>query len=126
MAGRLLLSAVFGAAVGYEREQAEKPAGLRTLALVAVGSTAFTLVSLFGFGLASDPSRLAAQIVTGIGFLGVGTILRTGVTVRGLTTAASIWAVAAIGVAVGVGMYILSTVATALVLVILHVLPRGR
>ena len=122
---RLLLAAVFGAAVGYEREQAEKPAGLRTLALISTGAAAFTVASLFGFD-GADPARVAAQVVTGIGFVGAGTILRTGLTVRGLTTAASIWATAAVGVAVGAGLYILATGATALVLVILHWLPKGR
>ena len=126
MAIRLLLAAIFGAAVGYEREHSEKPAGMRTLALVSLGAAAFTLASIHGFGLSSDPARIAAQVVTGVGFLGAGTILRSGLTVRGLTTAASIWAIAGIGVAVGTGMYILSAVGTFLILVILHFLPRGR
>jgi putative Mg2+ transporter-C (MgtC) family protein len=124
MAVRLLLATVFGAAVGYEREHAEKPAGVRTLALVSVGAAIFTVASIFAFD--ADPARLAAGIVTGIGFIGAGAIFREGVTVRGLTTATSIWVTAAIGVATGAGMYILSTVATALVLVILHLLPRPR
>jgi len=126
MAIRLLLAAIFGAAVGYEREQAEKPAGMRTLALISLGAAAFTLVSVYGFGVGADPSRVAAQVVTGIGFLGAGAILRLGLTVRGLTTAASIWAMAAVGVAVGAGMYIISAVGTILTLVILHLLPKGR
>jgi len=126
MAIRLFLAAVFGAAVGYEREHSEKPAGMRTLALVSLGAAAFTLASIHGFGLSADPARIAAQVVTGVGFLGAGTILRSGLTVHGLTTAASIWAIAGIGVAVGTGMYILSAVGTFLILVILHFLPRGR
>jgi putative Mg2+ transporter-C (MgtC) family protein len=126
MAIRLLLAAIFGAAVGYEREQAEKPAGMRTLALISLGAAAFTLVSIHGFGVGADPSRVAAQVVTGIGFLGAGAILRLGLTVRGLTTAASIWAIAAVGVAVGAGMYIISAVGTILTLIILHLLPKGR
>ena len=124
MAIRLLLATIFGAAVGYEREHAEKPAGVRTLTLVSVGAAIFTVASVFAFD--ADPARLAAGIVTGIGFIGAGAIFREGVTVRGLTTAASIWVTAAIGIAVGTGMYILAAVATVLVLVILHLLPKPR
>jgi len=124
MALRLLLAALFGAAVGFERKQAEKPAGLRTLSLVSVGAAMFTIASLIAFP-GADPARVAAQIVTGIGFLGAGTILRSGLNVHGLTTAASIWAVAAVGIAVGAGMYVLSAVATLLMLIILHFLPKG-
>lgn len=125
IAVRLLLAAVFGAAVGYERRSADKPAGLRTLSLVAMGSALFTIISAFGFESA-DQSRVAAQIVTGVGFLGAGTILRSGVTVSGLTTAATIWATAAIGMAVGSGMYIASAAGTALILIILYVFAPGR
>ena len=123
---KLVLAALMGGAVGYERKAAEKPAGMRTLALVSIGAAAFTLVSIHGFGSGADPARVSAQIVTGIGFLGAGASLRSGLTVQGLTTAASIWAVAAIGVAIGTGMYLLSAVATFLILIILHFLPRGR
>ena len=112
---KLVMATLFGGVVGYERELSDKPAGLRTHILVCLGSALFTLASLFGFGQGSDPARVAAQVVTGVGFLGAGTILRTGATVRGLTTAASIWAVAAVGVAVGVGMYLLAVVSTFLV-----------
>jgi putative Mg2+ transporter-C (MgtC) family protein len=122
---RLLLAAVFGAVVGYERRSADKPAGLRTLSLVAVGSALFTIISTFGFETA-DQSRVAAQIVTGVGFLGAGTILRSGVTVSGLTTAATIWATAAIGMAVGSGMYIASASGTALILIILYLFAPNR
>lgn len=122
---RLLLAAVFGAVVGYERRSADKPAGLRTLSLVAVGSALFTIISTFGFETA-DQSRVAAQIVTGVGFLGAGTILRSGVTVSGLTTAATIWATAAIGMAVGSGMYIASASGTALILIILFLFAPNR
>jgi len=90
-----------------------------------MGSAMFTLISGFGFGL-GDPSRIAAQVVTGIGFLGAGTILRIGADVRGLTTAASIWMVAAVGMAVGTGMYIVSVVGAVLALVIIHFFPRRR
>jgi len=122
---RLLLAAVFGTVVGYERRSADKPAGLRTLSLVAVGSALFTIISTFGFETA-DQSRVAAQIVTGVGFLGAGTILRSGVTVSGLTTAATIWATAAIGMAVGSGMYIASASGTALILIILFLFAPNR
>lgn len=127
MAIRLLLAGLFGAMLGYEREKAEKPAGLRTLALVSIGAALFTIVSIIGFGTA-DPARVAAQIVTGIGFLGAGTIIRGGDsdTVRGLTTAASIWLTAAVGMAVGSGLYIISAVSTVVALLILRLLPKGR
>ena len=125
IAVRLVLAGVFGAAVGYERRSADKPAGLRTLSLVALGSALFTIISIFGFETA-DQSRVAAQIVTGVGFLGAGTILRSGVTVSGLTTAATIWAVAAIGMAVGSGMYIASATGTVLILIILFLFAPAR
>lgn len=107
---RLLLSTVFGGMIGIERESANRPAGFRTHILVCLGSTLIMLVSLFMFELfksktALDPSRIAAQVISGIGFLGAGTIIREGATVRGLTTAASLWTVAAIGLAVGCGFY---------------------
>lgn len=129
MAVRLVLAGVFGAAIGWERDMAEKPAGLRTLSLVSMGAALFSLISQFGFPVTEgfrDPSRVAAQIVTGIGFLGAGTILISGARVRGLTTAASIWVTASIGMAVGSGMYIISVVGTVLSLIVLRVLPRGR
>jgi putative Mg2+ transporter-C (MgtC) family protein len=102
--------------IGLERELDEKAAGLRTHILVSVGSALFTLVGAYGFaGFASgsvDPSRIAAQIVTGIGFLGAGVILRQGFTIRGLTTAASLWLVAAIGMAAGAGYWKGAVIAT--------------
>jgi putative Mg2+ transporter-C (MgtC) family protein len=113
--GRLLLAAVFGGAVGAERELADQPAGLRTHMLLTIGACLFTLISAYGFGGPADPSRLAAQIVTGIGFLGGGAIVRHGLTVRGVTTAASIWATTSIGVAIGAGRYLLSFGGTVLV-----------
>jgi len=125
IAVRLLLAAIFGLAVGYERRSADKPAGLRTLSLVCLGSAIFTIISAFGFETA-DQSRVAAQIVAGVGFLGAGTILRSGVTISGLTTAATIWATAAIGMAVGSGLYIVSVSGTVLVLVILYVFAPAR
>ncbi|MBI4286194.1 MAG: MgtC/SapB family protein [Chloroflexi bacterium] len=121
---RLLLAAALGAAIGYQRERAGKPAGLRTHALICTGSALFTLASIYGFGGITDPSRVAAGIVTGIGFLGAGAILRREERiVVGLTTAAAIWTVAAIGLAVGTGLYLLSLVTTLVVLIVL-MLPR--
>jgi putative Mg2+ transporter-C (MgtC) family protein len=116
---RLALAAVLGGLIGAERELSDQPAGLRTHILLSVGACLFTLVSAYGFGPNSDPSRLAAQIVTGIGFLGGGAILRHGFTIMGLTTAASIWATCALGVAIGVGSYVLAVGATVLVLGVL-------
>lgn len=126
MSFRLVAAAVLGAAVGYEREHADKPAGLRTHILVALGSAQFTVVSLYGFNGAGDPARVAAQIVTGIGFLGAGAILRTETTVKGLTTAASVWVTAAIGLAVGVGMYGMSAVTTLIVLAVLRLVRINK
>lgn len=126
MSARLLLAALFGAGVGYEREHADKPAGLRTHTLVSLGAALFTVVSLYGFGNVGDPARVAAQIVTGIGFLGAGAILRNEATVKGLTTAASIWTTAAIGMAVGVGMYAMSAVTTLIVLAVLRLIKTRK
>lgn len=113
---RLFVAAVLGAAIGLEREWRERQAGLRTHLLVCVGSALFTLVSAYGFsnfGARVDPTRIAAQIVTGIGFLGAGAIIRQGLSVRGLTTAATLWLVAAIGMAVGAGYWEGALIATA-------------
>jgi len=117
---RLLLAAALGAVIGYQRERAGKPAGLRTHVLICVGAALFTVASLYGFGAAADPARVAAGIVAGIGFLGAGTIIRTRETiVAGLTTAATIWAVAAVGLAAGAGLYLVAAVTTALILIVL-------
>jgi putative Mg2+ transporter-C (MgtC) family protein len=122
---RLLLAAALGAIIGYQRERAKKPAGLRTHVLISLGAALFTVVSIYGFGVASDPARVAAGVVVGIGFLGAGAILhREGGIVAGLTTAATIWAVAGIGLAAGAGLYLISAVATALVLTVL-LIPRS-
>jgi putative Mg2+ transporter-C (MgtC) family protein len=112
---RLFVAAALGAAIGVERELREREAGLRTHLLVCVGSALFTLVSAYGFrnfGVRVDPTRIAAQIVTGIGFLGAGAIIRQGLSVRGLTTAATLWLVAAIGMAVGAGYWEGALIAT--------------
>jgi len=117
---RLLLAAVLGAAIGYQRERAAKPAGLRTHTLISVGAAAFTIASIYGFGIGADPSRIAAGMVAGIGFLGAGAILhREGGIVEGLTTAATIWAVAGIGLAAGAGLYVISAVVTVVILIVL-------
>jgi putative Mg2+ transporter-C (MgtC) family protein len=124
--GRLLLAAVLGGAIGAERELNDQAAGLRTHMLLTIGACLFTLVSAYGFGsgIGTDPSRLAAQIVTGIGFLGGGAIVRHGLTVKGLTTAASIWATASVGVAIGAGSYILGIGGTVLIVGTLFGLRR--
>ncbi len=123
---RLALAAGLGGAVGIERELADQPAGLRTHMLLSLGACLFTVISAYAFGGGADPSRLAAQIVTGIGFLGGGAILRHGASIRGLTTAASIWATCALGVAVGTGRYVLSIGATLLILATLVALRALR
>jgi len=117
---RILLSAALGGVIGYQRERAGKQAGLRTLVLVSVGAALFTIVSIQGFSTVADPARVAAGIVVGVGFLGAGAILRReGGIVDGLTTAATIWVVAGVGLAAGAGMYIISAVASALILLVL-------
>ncbi len=122
---RLLAAAGMGAAIGYQREKAGKPAGLRTHVLIAVGAALFTVASVYGFGPAGDMSRVAAGVVAGIGFIGAGAIIHRGAgdIVGGLTTAATIWAVAAIGLAAGAGLYLVAGVTTGITLVVLF-LPR--
>ncbi len=121
---RLLLAAALGAVIGYQRERAGKQAGLRTHILISSGAALIALVSIYGFGNASDPARVAAGVVVGVGFLGAGVILhREGGIVAGLTTAATIWVMAGIGLAAGVGLYVVATVATAIVLGVL-IMPR--
>lgn len=123
LAVRLLIAAALGAAVGAEREIHNHPAGIRTHMLVALGSGLFTVLSVHGFlGTGGntapvDPTRIAAQIVSGIGFLGAGAILKDGVVIRGLTTAASLWATAAVGMAAGAGEHVLALVSTVIILV---------
>jgi putative Mg2+ transporter-C (MgtC) family protein len=125
---RLLVAALLGGAVGLEREFRDQPAGFRTHMLVSLGSCLFALISAYGVDaflspgdpdVSADPTRIAAQIVSGIGFLGAGAILRYGTTVRGLTTAASLWVVAAIGMAAAFGAYLLSLATAALTLLAL-------
>lgn len=123
---RLLLALLLGGLVGFEREQSNHAAGLRTNILVCLGSCLLMLLSMYGFSafvdeanVRMDPARLAAAVITGIGFLGAGTILFTGKSITGLTTAASLWVVAAIGLAVGAGFYFASATTTVMVLVTL-------
>jgi putative Mg2+ transporter-C (MgtC) family protein len=122
---RLFIAAGLGSLIGAERERLVWAAGLRTHMLVSVGSCLFMVVSAYGFasvigtGVILDPSRVAAQVVSGIGFLGAGSILLRGDVVRGLTTAASLWTVAAIGLSVGAGLYVEAVAATFIILIIL-------
>lgn len=121
---KLALACLLGGVIGLERESLNRPAGLRTYTLVCMGSTLAMIVSLemyyqFQGTVNADPGRIAAQVVSGIGFLGAGTIMREGATVRGLTTAAGLWVVACIGLAVGAGMYMPAIVTTMLVLFVL-------
>ena len=124
---RITVAAVLGGSIGIERELREREAGFRTHLIVSVGAALFTLVSAyawrdfsFGNGVSFDPTRIAAQVVTGIGFLGAGAIIRQGLTVRGLTTAATLWVVAAIGMASGAGYYSAAVIATVAVLITLY------
>ena len=123
---RILAAFALGAVIGFERESINQPAGLRTHMLVAAGSACFSLASIYGFaspfGGNTDVSRVAAQIVTGVGFLGAGAIWRTSSTVRGLTTAASIWMVAAVGILCGTGLFLLAVVSTVLATITLRFL----
>jgi putative Mg2+ transporter-C (MgtC) family protein len=125
---RLAVAGLLGGAIGMERELRERQAGLRTHLVVCVGSALFTIVSAYGFReflvnggslVRTDPTRIAAQIVSGIGFLGAGAIIRQGLSVRGLTTAASLWLVAAIGMASGAGYYSAALITTGLALLTL-------
>jgi len=117
---RVLLAAVLGGIIGFQRSKAEKPAGMRDIILICAGAALFTVVSIYGFA-SDEQARVAAGIVAGIGFLGAGAIIRRGEggAVKGLTTAATIWITAGIGMAAGAGMYIIAPVATLLVLVVL-------
>lgn len=126
---RLLLSLVIGGCIGWERERRQQPAGLRTHILIALGSTLLMLISIhipqtFKNFQNGDPGRIAAQVVSGIGFLGAGAIFRLGINIKGLTTAATIWVVAAIGLAIGSGLYTGALVCTVLILFVLIVLDK--
>ena len=124
---RVVSAIVFGFMLGLEREVTGKIAGLRTHILVCVGSCVFTVLSIYGFRFAlqdglngiNDPARIAAQVITGIGFIGAGTVMRHGTTVFGITTAATLWVSAAVGMACGCGMYYLGGLVTVLTLMVL-------
>ena len=124
---RLLLAAGLGAVIGFQREMAKKPAGLRTHILICLGSALFTVVSVLGFSGSVDPARVAAGVVTGIGFIGAGVIFRgmRGDKVMGITTAASIWVTSAIGIAAGVGLYIIA-VSVTIITVLVLLIPRVK
>ena len=126
---RLILSTILGGIIGIERERRNQPAGLRTHIILCVGSTLMMLVSIYvaseiGNPENSDPGRIAAQVVSGIGFLGAGAILRFGVSIKGLTTAASLWTTAGIGLAAGAGFYVGSLLATVIIIIALSLLSR--
>lgn len=127
MVGRLAMAALLGGLIGLEREMHSKPAGLRTYMVVCLGACLITLVSIYFWHQeprTSDPSRVAAQIVSGIGFLGAGAILRYGMSVRGLTTAASLWTSAGIGMAVGAGYWYAAIAATGFTLVAVFIFDK--
>jgi putative Mg2+ transporter-C (MgtC) family protein len=131
---RLSVAAALGGAIGFERELRDREAGLRTHMLVCLGSALFTIVSAYGFReflnsgdqvIRADPTRIAAQIVTGIGFIGAGAIIRQGLSIRGLTTAATLWVAAAIGMAAGAGYYPGAVLGTVITIVALGPLRTG-
>lgn len=121
---KLTLACILGGIVGLERESLNRPAGFRTYTVVCVGSALAMLVSIdmftqFGHHVNADPGRIAAQVISGIGFLGAGTIIKEGASIKGLTTAAGLWVVACIGLAVGAGLYMEAIITTALILFVL-------
>ncbi len=117
---RLFMASIAGAVIGYERERAQKPAGVRTNLLVCLGAALLTIVSIYGFGGVGDPARVAAAVIVGIGFLGAGVILHGEKGVLGLTTAATVWSVAAVGLAFGCGLYLIAVITAVLILVALR------
>jgi putative Mg2+ transporter-C (MgtC) family protein len=123
MAIRMIVAAILSGAIGYQREKAGKPAGLRTHMLICIGACLFTLTGMYAFGTPADPSRIAAGVVSGIGFLGAGAIIfrSSDGYIAGLTTAATIWAVAGLGVAVGAGLYIPAVITTIIILIVLFI-----
>ena len=126
---RIVMAGLAGGLIGYERRRWAGTAGIRTRALVAMGSGTFTVISFFAFStlegeFVRDPARIAAQVATGIGFIGAGAIIRSGTTVRGLTTATGIWVAAALGMAAGSGLFVLTAGGTVLAMVILAFFPH--
>ena len=122
---RIVVAVLCGFAIGFERKYKMKEAGIRTHTIVALGAVIFTVVSIYGFAGASDGARVAAQIVTGVGFLGAGMIFFRKEALHGLTTAAGIWATAAIGMAIGAGMYLVGIFATILIIA-LHLIFNNK
>ena len=123
---RILLAAFLGGLIGLERSAGDRPAGLRTHVLVATGSALLMVISIYGtdgYTQARDPSRIASQVVSGIGFLGAGTILHEGLTVKGLTTAAGLWASACLGLAIGAGFYFCAFISMLFMIVCMYALP---
>lgn len=120
---RLLVAAAAGAIIGFERRYSGKRAGIRTVTMVSMGAALFTLASIYGFE-GHDPSRVAAQVASGVGFLGAGTIIRRGGDIRGLTTAAAIWVAAALGLAAAVGLYIVAIAGALLATAAMGLLPH--
>jgi putative Mg2+ transporter-C (MgtC) family protein len=125
MVGRLALAGLLGGLIGLEREYRGYPAGIRTIAIVCLGASLFTAMSPT-FAPGGDTARVSAQIVTGIGFLGAGVIIREGFNIRGITTAATIWTAASIGIAVAQGFYIVGTFCALLVIVLLEASPLTK
>ncbi|MFN3813970.1 MAG: MgtC/SapB family protein [Aquificaceae bacterium] len=126
---RLLLAFILGSLIGFEREKRKQPAGFRTHSVLALGSSLMSILSIYipyayVQGPSVDPSRIASQVITGIGFLGAGAIIRIGVSIRGLTTAASLWTTAGIGLSVGAGMYVLSILTATLLLTTLSLMSK--
>lgn len=127
---RMLISLLVGLIIGYERTKQQKPAGIRTYSLVCIGATLFMIISAYGLqnlpyisGFRMDPGRIAAQIITGIGFLGAGVIWKDRGTIRGLTTAANLWVTAGLGMAIGLGLYFLTLVAVICIFLALYSSP---
>ncbi|MDH7578775.1 MAG: MgtC/SapB family protein [Bacillota bacterium] len=127
---RMLISLLVGLVIGYERTKQQKPAGIRTYSLVCIGSTLFMVISAYGLqslpyisGFRMDPGRIAAQIITGIGFLGAGVIWKDRGTIRGLTTAANLWITAGLGMAIGLGLYFLTLVSVICIFLALYSSP---
>jgi putative Mg2+ transporter-C (MgtC) family protein len=126
---RIILAFLAGALIGLEREKRRQPAGFRTHSVLALGSVLMSLLSIhtvyaYAQGMSADPSRIASQVITGIGFLGAGAIIRLGVSIKGLTTAASLWTTAGIGLSIGMGMYTMSLFALLLLLLTLSTMSR--
>ncbi|MBU0546511.1 MgtC/SapB family protein [Patescibacteria group bacterium] len=124
-AGQMILAILLGGLIGWQRERWHRAAGLRTFALVTAGATLFTILSRNAFG-ENESSRVAAAVVTGIGFLGAGTILHKKDRVEGLTTAAGLWITAAVGMVIGVGYYLLAAIATLIIFIALMIDPRKK